>query len=229
MIKRLTIACLSTLIFSNYALAVNEKHTVNVLESTTAGAYTYLNVEENGNKYWVAIQKSNVKVGDKLSFNEQVVMTNFKSNALNKTFDKIMFAQIDDAKLTDIHGIHGDMIKKKSEAKPDVKFNDGLVVSAEAPIKTDISSLYKEKEKFKNKNVEVQGDVLQVSNKVMGNTWIKIYDGKEAVIFRSTNEDENIKPGDSVKVVGTLNTDVDFGHGYKYEILGVDSKFEILR
>ncbi len=228
MIKKITVGCLGLLLCINQALALNEPHTAKVLESKTAGAYTYLKVDENNEKYWLAIQRSNVEVGENITFNEQIWMKNFKSKALNKTFDKIMFAQESGRKDLDIHNIHGNMIKEKSEVKPDVKFNDGIVISKDTPIKTDISSLYEDKDKLKNKNVEVQGDVLQVSNKVMGNTWVKIYDGKSTVIFRSPNEDEKIKPGDSVIVIGTLNTDIDFGHGYKYEVLGINSKFKVL-
>ena len=68
-----------------------------------------------------------------------------------------------------VHKIHGKMIKKKQESlQPDPKFNEGLIISEEKAIKTDLSKIYEEKEKFKNKNVEIQGDVIQVSNKVKG-------------------------------------------------------------
>lgn len=112
MVKKLAIACLGTLILSTSAMATSKNHTVKVIESKTAGAYTYLNVEENGNKYWVAIQSSPVKVGDTVNITESVWMNNFKSNALDKTFDKIMFAQVENSQQTDIHAVHGDMIKK---------------------------------------------------------------------------------------------------------------------
>lgn len=62
----------------------------------------------------------------------------------------------------------------------------------------------------------------------MGNTWVKIYNGKDAVIFRSPNEDEKVAIGDKVKVIGTINTNVDYGYGFKYEIIGVNGKFKIL-
>ncbi|WP_321468543.1 hypothetical protein [Halarcobacter sp.] len=233
MLKKIILSCLTTLFFTNYLFALNEPHTVKVLETKNAGAYTYIKVKENKDNYWVAITKSNIKIGQTITIHEQVWMKNFKSKALNKTFDKILFAQIPNKAISgsnNIHNIHGKMIKKKqdNQLKPNPTFNDNLIISNSKPIKTTISNLYTQKEKYKNKNVEIQGDVLQVSNKVMGNTWVKIYNGKDAVKFRSPNEDEKVAIGDKVKVIGTINTNVDYGYGFKYEIIGVNGKFEIL-
>lgn len=232
MIKKITVGCLGLLLSISTAFALNEKHTAKVLESKSAGGYTYLKVEEDGKQYWAAVMRTDIKEGQTVTFSEQVVMKNFKSKALKKTFDEIMFAELPKKKgitgSDNIHGIHGNMIKKKAaEQKPDVKFNDGLIIAKGDAVEVDISELYKNKAAYKNKNVTVKGHVLQVSNKVMGNTWIKVYNGKDSVIFRSPNENEKIEIGDEVKVTGTINTDVDFGYGYKYEILGINGKFTV--
>lgn len=233
MFKKLTLGCLSILLSANLAFAINEEHKVKILETKDSGAYTYLKVEEKGEQYWAAIMKTPLKIGDTITIKEQVWMKNFKSKTLEKTFDKILFADFSKKGISgveNIHSIHGNMIKKKQKAsmKPNPKFNEGIVVSNEKAIKTDISQIYKDKEKFNNKNVEIQGRVLQVSNKVMGNTWVKIYDGKEAVIFRSPNEDEKVAVGNKVKVIGTINTNVNYGFGYAYEVIGVNGKFELI-
>lgn len=115
MLKKITLSCLTTLFFTNYLFALNEPHTVKVLETKNAGAYTYIKVKENKDNYWVAITKSNIKIGQTITIHEQVWMKNFKSKALNKTFDKILFAQIPKKAISgsnNIHNIHGKMIKK---------------------------------------------------------------------------------------------------------------------
>jgi len=233
MIKKLRLTCLSILLSVTTLYALNEEHKVKVLEIKDAGAYTYMKVNENGEQYWAAINKAPVKVGQTLTIKEQVWMKNFKSKALNETFDKVLFADYERKGISgadNVHNIHGKMIKKKQQSlRPDPKFNEGVIISNETAIKTSLSDLFKSKEKYKNKNVEIKGDVIQVSNKVKGNTWVKIYDGKEAVIFRSPNEDEKVAIGDKVKVIGTINTDVDYGFGFAYEIIGVNAKFEILK
>ncbi len=233
MFKKLTLGCLSILLSTNLAYALNEPHEVKVLESINSGAYTYLKVEEKGEQYWAAIMKTPIKVGSSITIKEQVWMKNFKSKTLDKTFDKILFAMYPKKAISgvdNIHSIHGDMINKKQKQamKPNPKFNEKVVVAKGSAIKTTISEIFSNKDKFKNKNVEIQGEVLQVSNKVMGNTWVKIYDGKEAVIFRSPNEDEKIAVGNKVKVVGTINTNVDYGFGYAYEVIGINGKFEVI-
>lgn len=230
MLRKITLATVSILLTANLAFALNEPHNVKILETADAGTYTYIKVDENGEQYWAAIMKAPVKIGDIITIKEQVWMKNFKSTALNKTFDKVLFADIERKEISgvdNIHSIHGDMIKKKQEHayRPDPKFNDGIIVSNESPLKADISEIYNNAEKFKNKNVELEAEVIQVSNKVMGNTWVKIYDGKDAMIFRSVDEDEKVAIGDKVKVIGTINTNVDYGYGFSYKIIGVNGKF----
>jgi len=233
MIKKLTMACLGTLFSVTTAFALNEPHTVKILEVEDAGGYTYIKVNENDEQYWAAIAATPVKVGQTITIKEQVWMKNFKSKTLNKTFDKVLFADFSKKGISgvdNVHKIHGKMIKKKQDnLRPDPKFNEGLVISKDKAVKVDISDLFKNKAMYKNKNVELTADVIQVSNKVKGNTWVKIYNGKDAIIFRSPNEDEKVEIGDKVKVIGTINTDVDYGFGFAYEIIGVNGKFEVLK
>lgn len=235
MLRKLTFGCLGLLLSINSAFAIGEKHTAKILETKNAAGYTYLKVDEKGEQYWVAVPGVKAIKGQMITFNEQTWMKNFKSKSLNQTFEKIMFADLPKQKgisgTDNVHGIHGQNIskKKKNEPsfKPDPKFND-IFVAKTAPIKTNISEVYKKKAEFKNKNVEVEGHVLQVSNKVKGNTWVKIYNGTDAMIFRSANEDEKLEAGDKVRVAGTLNVDVNYGFGYSYEVIGVNGKFTIL-
>ena len=238
MLKKLTVGCLGVLLSVNCALAadkiVDKKiHKGKVLEYKDSGGYTYMKLEENGKSYWAAVPGMKVKVGDTVTIKEQMWMNNFTSKTLNEKFDKIMFADFPKKQAVtgtkNVHNIHGQMMKKKSKEnfRPEPKFNKIVVAKGEA-VKTTISALYDKKAEFKNKNVEVEGEVLQVSNKVMGNTWVKIFDGKDAMIFRSPNKDEKVAVGDKVKVSGTLNTDVDYDFGFKYEIIGVNGKFTVL-
>jgi len=57
------------------------------------GAYTYIEVKEHSEKtFWIAVTNSDVKVGDYIRFKKELVTNKFKSKALNRTFDEIMFA-----------------------------------------------------------------------------------------------------------------------------------------
>ncbi|MDH3327153.1 MAG: hypothetical protein OEM38_10595 [Gammaproteobacteria bacterium] len=63
-----------------------------VLEVTSGAGYSYLRLEAGGQEVWVAGTQITAKVGDVVSYVENVTMQNFTSKTLNKTFDRIVFA-----------------------------------------------------------------------------------------------------------------------------------------
>ncbi len=67
-------------------------HKGKVVEALNAAGYTYVQVEENGQKIWVAVMETKVKPGDIVEFPDSPPMINFQSKSLNRVFDKIIFA-----------------------------------------------------------------------------------------------------------------------------------------
>jgi len=63
-----------------------------VIEMTSGSGYSYLLLNAGGQEYWIAGTQVSAKVGDVVSYVENVTMVNFTSKTLNKTFDKIVFA-----------------------------------------------------------------------------------------------------------------------------------------
>ena len=63
-----------------------------VVETMNSGGYTYVNLEKDGKKRWVAAPAMQVSVGQELELRNGAVMTNFTSKSLNKTFDSIIFS-----------------------------------------------------------------------------------------------------------------------------------------
>ncbi len=58
-----------------------------------AGGYTYIEVREKTDMtFWIAVERTDVKKGDYIRFQKELVTKNFKSKALDKTFKEIMFA-----------------------------------------------------------------------------------------------------------------------------------------
>ncbi len=58
-----------------------------------AGAYTYLEIKEKTEKtFWVVVNSAEVKVGDYVRFQIELVTKDFKSKALKRTFDELIFA-----------------------------------------------------------------------------------------------------------------------------------------
>src|SRR4030066_776008 len=66
-------------------------HKIVVKEALDGGNYTYLNVEENGQNYWMAVASIPVIVGETYYYDGGMVMKDFESKQLNKTFDEIVF------------------------------------------------------------------------------------------------------------------------------------------
>jgi hypothetical protein len=63
-----------------------------VVETMDSGRYTYVCLEKDGKKIWVAVYKMKIVVGQNMSFKPGVEMVNFESKTLNRTFDKIIFS-----------------------------------------------------------------------------------------------------------------------------------------
>ena len=66
-------------------------HKGKVVATMDGGAYTFMQVEENGRKKWVGAKQIKINVGDEVEFPEAPFVEKFKSKALNRTFDKVYF------------------------------------------------------------------------------------------------------------------------------------------
>ncbi|HVN23288.1 MAG TPA: hypothetical protein VMT71_04915 [Syntrophorhabdales bacterium] len=67
-------------------------HRGKVVSTMNASGYTYMEIEENGKKFWVAATQVEVKPGDEVVFPDSPPVENFRSKTLNRTFDKIILA-----------------------------------------------------------------------------------------------------------------------------------------
>jgi hypothetical protein len=62
-----------------------------VLSTLDAPGYTYMELASTEKKFWIAAPTTRVKVGDRVRFEQSLVMKNFNSKTLNRTFDQIIF------------------------------------------------------------------------------------------------------------------------------------------
>ena len=63
-----------------------------VVETMDSGRYTYVCLEKNDKKIWVAVYKMKIVVGQNMSFKPGIEMVNFESQTLKRKFDKIIFS-----------------------------------------------------------------------------------------------------------------------------------------
>ena len=73
------------------ASALPARNTGTVMSNQMAGGYSYLEVDIDGAVFWLATAMSGAKPGDRVSWRDYAVMTNFKSKALGREFGQILF------------------------------------------------------------------------------------------------------------------------------------------
>lgn len=86
-----------SLLIGNTAYAATQPVQGKVISNMIASGYVYLEVEANNEKVWLAAPEMKVKNGDTIQYSGAMVMQNFTSKALKRTFDKILF--VDNAKV----------------------------------------------------------------------------------------------------------------------------------
>jgi len=204
-------------------------HTAKVVETMSSAGYTYIRVEEKGIKYWIAIPETQVSVGEEISFYEQMLMEDFTSRSLNRTFDRILF----------VGAINkGTELPTQAKAAPSPN-KKALEQHLETQTTKDpgkpvgqfsISEVYDKKAELSGKVIEVKGRIVKISQQIMGRDWVHIKDGtgteqekNNKLIFRATHA--GVAVDDEVVAKGVLFTNKDFGYGYHYPVIVEDTLF----
>lgn len=220
------LACSIYLLTAPPALAQPAPLAGTVLEAKDVGQYTYLRLKTKEGEVWAAVTSAPVKVGAEVDIVDPQPMANFRSNALNRTFDRIVFGTVTargghTAAPTDIGAMHA--AASKGSAVPSVK-----IEKAKGPNAQTVAGIVTGATSLKDKPVLVRGQVVKFNADVMGKNWLHLRDGTGSATDGSndvlvvTGSTANI--GDVVMVSGTVKTDRNFGSGYTYKVLVEDAK-----
>lgn len=199
----------------------NPIHNVVVEEKTDASNYSYLKVKENGNSFWIAVSRMDIKVGESVIFSRSMEMKNFKSEALNKTFESILF--VDDARKS---GSEGEL---QSTHQNVATGKDGSIKLEPVKGGYTIEQIYGQTSSLVSKTVKVRGKVVKVNENIMGTNWVHIQDGtgKDGTHDLLVTTDQTVKVGSTIIAEGKVIKDKDFGAGYFYNVLLENSKLTI--
>lgn len=63
-----------------------------VLETVDSGGYTYVRIEKDGERKWVAIPQTEIEKGAEVTFNPGTPMKDFISQSLGRKFSTIYFS-----------------------------------------------------------------------------------------------------------------------------------------
>jgi hypothetical protein len=168
-----------------------------VLQVTNSDGYTYLHVQENSVKKWVACPETRVNVKDVIEYAETPPMLNFRSKTLNKKFDKISFVPsirviLSDAKPTNTSAVQP---QKSSSDKYSQLRNIFSNFISEVPIlKLDTSVQYPgatDTTGVKAAGMSPDGKYLAVSSDSSGNrnNFLSIYNLYNGSVVKSIMSD----------------------------------------
>jgi len=191
-----------------------------VVDTMDSGGYTYVQLEQDGKKLWVALPKTAVKKGQMITVSPGMVMENFESKTLKRKFDRIVFSG---GIISDKPNVAGE--KKSEGSKGNVPAAEKIsVTKAAGPNAYTIAEIYQKKKTLSGKSVSVKAKVVKVTTGIMNMNWVhlqdgtgKAADGTNDIVATSTAEVP--ATGDIVTASGTLAADKDFGSGYKYAVL----------
>jgi len=192
-------------------------HQIKVKEVLQASTYTYLFVNENKEDYWIAVSKVDIKVDDHLYYNKALEMKDFKSEELDRTFDRILFVE-------DLGGMN-----LKTESIPNDSLHNKLKVQEKKPIidvdiapdGIRIAELMKNRDNYANKKIIIRGQVVKINAGIMDRNWVHLKDGtshsgKSDLTFTTQ---EVVKVGDVVTFEGTVALEKEYGAGYIYPLI----------
>lgn len=211
----------------------NWAHTATVADVIQTSNYTYLEVNENGSNYWMAIPKSDIAVGKVIYYNSGLPMTNFESKELNRTFEKVLFVQV----ISDDPTGEADVTRMAptTTLSPEERVTANKSGGDKKKIEIDpipggmtLAEVITNREQLAGKEVMVKGIVTKFNAAIMNRNWIHIQDGTEAGDYYDltiTSNDET-KVGEVVVFKGKLSLNKDFGAGYTYDLILEDATLQ---
>lgn len=200
-----------------------------VVETMDAMSYTYLSVDTGEETFWAATTQTPVKVGDTVLVPAGTPMSNFTSKELDRTFDMIYFVPS--------VVVNGDMTtgteKGLPEGHPGTPGGTTTVTETDVDLSgiepadggVTVADVYANKADLAGKEIKLRGKVVKFSPQIMKKNWLHVQDGtgENGTNDLTVTTDVQAAVGDTVLITGVLNTDVDFGYGYQYDVLIEDA------
>jgi hypothetical protein len=196
----------------------SDSHQVTVKEILNANQYTYLLVTEDQKEFWIAIPKTDVKVGNKYTYEGGMEMKKFESKDLKRTFDSVLFVEkiIDPTATASVP--KEEVVKKTTSTQ----LSKGITLAKGA---ITLYDLFNTKDKLAGKTVILTGKVVKFMPEIMNKNWIHLQDGTS---FNGLNDItitslSKVKVDEIVTLKGTVVLNKDLGSGYKYDVLIEDA------
>lgn len=194
-------------------------HQITVKEVLNANAYTYLLVNEGEKEYWIAVPKTEVKVGKTYTYEGGMEMKKFESKDLKRTFDSVLF----------VEGLIDPNPPAATETAIDPKtiinstqLSKGITLAKGA---ISLHDLFSGRDKLEGKTVILTGKVVKFMPEIMKKNWIHLQDGTSFNGFNDITITtlDKVKVDEIVSLKGKVVLNKDLGSGYKYDVLIEDA------
>ena len=211
--------------------------------------YTYLHLKDFTGQIWAAIPKTPVETGKEIELSNIIVMKDFQSKTLDKTFDIILFA---------VPSIKGQAIKAQAGIMPSEKMPgktmsgmppgmmpagmpqgstpNGMGASQPRIILKDIKlskatgkdaysieEIYSQKKELSKKTVTVHAKIVKFLPGIMGKNWVHIQDGTGSAETEThditVSTLDTAEVGDEVIVHGTLAINKNLGSMHSFAVI----------
>jgi hypothetical protein len=197
----------------------DDLHQVKALEILNTDKYTYVNVSEKNEKFWIAVSKQKIIEGHTYYFRGGLKKSNFYSKEFDRTFDVVyLVSSIIDSEAHPGGSLENSVINEnttivESKAKSNEQKIEGAI---------EIKDILKNANKFKDKKIIVSGVCVKANYQIMNRNWYHIQDNNKNDLTITSSD--QIKVGDNVAFEGIVAVDKDFGAGYRYKVIVEDSK-----
>lgn len=191
-----------------------------VLEQIAAAPYVYVRLKAPNGEVWAAVNEAPVKVGQEITVYGALLMENFESKTLKRTFPQVYFGSLEP-----VQGAGGSPGAVGTPAAVDAKV--GKVERASGADAKSIEELWAQQDALDGKSVTIRGVVVKYNPQVMGKNWIHLQDGSGDVaknthdITVTTLNDAAM--GATITIRGTVRRNKDFGAGYSYALIIEDA------
>ena len=192
-------------------------HKVIVDEVIQAGEYTYLYVTEKRKKTWLAVPSMQAAKGDQLYYSGGLLMTDFFSKGLNRTFPSILFLESASREPNTVMNNISPVQVKTEKMDVIIKPGEGCI---------SVANLLENKKAYSGKTVRIKGKIIKFNSAILGKNWIHIQDGSEynGTFDLTITTDSQLSVGDTATFEGKIILGKDFGYGYSYDVMMEDGK-----
>ena len=208
---------------SRKAVPVSDIHEVVVDEVLQAGSYTYLHVNERGMEKWLSVPSMIASAGDTYYYVGGLVMENFESKDLNRTFESVLF----------LEQVYSTPPQPQTQETASGSPHTGAVEAEKMNFSVEtaeggitIAELFSDKKAYDGKTVRIRGAVTKFNPAIMDKNWIHLQDGTDhdGIFDLTVTSGQMVEPGATITVEGKISLDKDFGFGYFYEVIMEDAE-----